>query len=99
MTDAPPSHPHLRYARTNLRALGIPQDSRMTVHQAHLHGCASLDEAVDIYRGVFGLSGDAGIRITSADNRTVIAMDGPGATIMRVPGNPLLLGAEMVVHR
>lgn len=91
--------PGIRYAETSLRALGIPQDSAMTVHQAHMHGYGTLEDAVDVYRGVFGLSDRASVRITSTPERTVIGTGGDGIRLIKVPGNHRILSDEMVLHR
>jgi hypothetical protein len=91
--------PRIRYAETSLHALGIPQDSAMHVQQAHLHGYETLEDAVDVYRGVFGLSERATVQITSTPGRTVIGTGGDGIRLIKVPGNHRILSDEMVLHR
>jgi hypothetical protein len=91
--------PRLRYVETTLRELGVDQDSTMRVHQAHLEGCTTLEEAVDVYRGVFDLGPTATVQILSHDMRTTIRMGAPGTTIVKTPRSMRILVDEMVVHR
>lgn len=99
MSGAAAIRPRLRYVETSLRELGIPEDSTRPVHQVHLEGCSTLDEAVDVYRGVFQLPDSAGVTVTSDHRRTVIGMGGGGINLIRLRGDHRLLSDEMVVHR
>ncbi len=91
--------PRLRHVETTLRDLGIDRDSTMRVHQAHLEGCATLEEAVDVYRSVFDLHPNATVQVLSRDMRTTIRKNTSSATLVRTPGSTLLLVDEMIVHR
>ena len=99
MNDERKHRPRIRYQETNLRALGIPQDSSMAVHEVHLEGFATLEEAVDIYRDVFDLSDRASITITSTPYRTTIDAAGDGIRLVRTRGDHRTLSAAMVIHR
>lgn len=91
--------PRVRHVETTLRDLGMDTDSTMRMHQAHLEGCATLEEAIDVYRGVFDLHPNATVRVVSRDMRTTIRMGASGTTLVRTPDSPFLLVDEMVVHR
>ena len=98
MSAAHAERPRLRYVETTPQALGFPVDSVLTVHQVHLEGCRTLEEAVDVYRGVFGLRDGAGVTVTSDHGDTTIGPCG-GMSLVKVPHDPRLLSADMVVHR
>lgn len=99
MNDDRNHRPRIRYAETSLRALGIPQNSDMKVHEVHLEGFDTLEEAVGIYRDVFALSDRASVTITSTPCRTTIDAGGDGIRLVRTRGDHRTLSAAMVLHR